>query len=157
MAIEIRKLANTTEAEICAHMMANSEPWLTLRRDYALSYKLLTDSLREVYVATREDEIVGFIMLLLRGAFTGYVQTICVAPTVRNLGIGSQLLTFAEERIFREMPNVFLCVSSFNADAQRLYARLGYETIGVIKDYLVAGYDEILLRKTRGAVVGYKK
>jgi ribosomal protein S18 acetylase RimI-like enzyme len=83
------------------------------------------------------------------------VRAICVAPGLRRHGWGARLLAFAEERIFREAPNVFLCVSSFNLDAQRFYARLGYEPVGELRDYLVAGLGEILMRKTRGPIRGY--
>jgi hypothetical protein len=37
---------------------------------------------------------------------------------------GIALVHFAEERIFREFPNVFLCVSSINPRARQLYERL---------------------------------
>ena len=80
----------------------------------------------------------------------GYVQTLCVAEGLRGQGLGSELLAFAEERIFREFKNVFLCVSSFNPRARALYERLGYETVGPLRDFVIAGHDEILLRKTRG-------
>ena len=80
----------------------------------------------------------------------GYVQTLCVAEGLRSQGLGSELLAFAEERIFREFKNVFLCVSSFNPRARALYERLGYETVGPLRDFVIAGHDEILLRKTRG-------
>ena len=58
----------------------------------------------------------------MTGAFVGYIQTVCVAPEWRGRGLGAILISFAEERIFRETPIVFMCVSSFNTDAQRLYA-----------------------------------
>ncbi|MDP3047390.1 MAG: GNAT family N-acetyltransferase [Chloroflexota bacterium] len=146
--IEIRQLQDTTEAEVCAHLMADSEPWITLRRDYAACLKAVSSPEKETYVATVEDQIVGFIVLNMQGAFVGYIQSIGVAPEWRNRGIGRQLIAFAEERIFSQMPNVFVCVSSFNKEAQRLYKRLGYQAIGELKDYLVAGHAEILLRKT---------
>jgi ribosomal protein S18 acetylase RimI-like enzyme len=60
------------------------------------------------------------------------------------------MLSFAEERILATVPNVFLCVSSFNEGAKRLYRRLGYEVIGELRDYVVEGHSEILLRKTTG-------
>lgn len=51
-------------------------------------------------------------------------------------------------------------MSSFNQDAQRWYQRMGYQAIGELKDYLVAGHSEILMRKTIGplmnTVVPYK-
>ncbi len=130
--------------------MSTSEPWLTLGRTYESSYELLGDPTREIYVAKVGEELAGFVILLMQGAFVGYVQTICMAPEHRNRGLGGRLLAFAEERIFRESPNVFLCVSSFNAGAQRLYLRLGYELIGELKDYIMRGHSELLMRKTRG-------
>jgi len=146
--MEIRKLLHTAEAEICARMMANSEPWITLRRDYDMALKILTSSSREVYVAVLDGGIVGFIILVMQGAFVGYIQTMCVAPEWRSKGIGSQLMAFAEKRIFSETPNIFICCSSFNKGAQRLYKRLGYEVIGKLKDYIIPGHSEILMRKT---------
>ena len=60
------------------------------------------------------------------------------------------LMGFAEERILRQSPNVFLCVSAFNRRAQKFYERLGYQRVGELPDFLVQGQAEILMRKTRG-------
>jgi ribosomal-protein-alanine N-acetyltransferase len=154
---EIRKLQRTAEAEICAQMMANSEPWTTLRRNFDASLKIVTDPSREVLLATVNDEIVGFIILLMQGAFVGYVQSVCVEPEWRGKGVGGQLMAFAEKRIFSETPNVFVCVSSFNKGAQRFYERLGYEVIGELRDYIISGHSEILLRKTIAPLTDFKK
>jgi ribosomal-protein-alanine N-acetyltransferase len=156
-AIEIRKLTQNSEVEICARMMASSEPWMTLRRNYDESVKTLTVPSKQVYLAKANGEIGGFIILIMQGAFIGYIQTVCVAPEWRSKGIGSKLLTFAEERILRETPNVFMCVSSFNQNAQRLYQRLGYEVVGELKDYIVSGHSEILLRKTIAPLTEFTK
>ena len=61
----------------------------------------------------------------------------------------------AEEIIFSYSPNVFLCVSSFNKKAKRFYERLGYKRVGILKDFLIKGADEYLLRKTKGPRIGY--
>ena len=45
---------------------------------------------------------------------------------------------------------MFICVSSFNPGARRLYERLGYQVVGELPDYMVRGHSEILLRKTTG-------
>ena len=133
-------------------MMSSTEPWITLGRGYEVSATILADTSRERYVAATGDEIAGFLILNMAGAFVGYIQTVCVAPEFRNRGIGTRLVRFAEERIFRESPNLFLCVSSFNTSARRLYERLGYALVGELKDYLVEGHSEILMRKTRGPI-----
>ncbi len=146
--VEIRPIAGRDEIESCARIMAGSEPWITLRRTYEDSVKMLGDPMREVYVAAAGGEAAGFIILRMDGVFSGYLQTVAVAPEWRNRGIGTRLVKFAEERIFTEKPNVFMCVSSFNPDALRLYERLGYEVIGEIRDFVVKGHSELLLRKT---------
>ena len=156
-AVRIKKLEHDREIRVCARMMADSEPWITLHRDYDASVKTLAVPSKEVYLATVKDEIVGFTILNMQGAFVGYIQTVCVAPEWRGKGIGSKLLAFAEERIFGETPNVFMCVSSFNEKAQRLYQRLGYQVIGELEDYIVSGHSEILLRKTISPLYEFAK
>ena len=146
--VKIRELQRADEAHECARFMARSEPWVTLRRSYDDSIKILTNPTREVYLAVVEEETVGFVILQMTGAFVGYIQTVGVIPEWRNRGIGTNLIRFAEKRIFREKPNVFICASSFNRSAERLYRRLGYEVVGELRDYVVTGHSETLLRKT---------
>jgi [ribosomal protein S18]-alanine N-acetyltransferase len=152
----IRRLATEAEAARCAHLMATSEPWLTLGRNYDAAFDLLRDPARESYVAIEGGEVAGFVILLMTGALVGYIQTVCVAPEHRGRGLGSRLVAFAEERIFRDSPNVFLCVSSFNPRARDLYLRLGYQEVGELADFIVPGHAEILLRKTLGPLQGYR-
>jgi [ribosomal protein S18]-alanine N-acetyltransferase len=152
----VRPLATDAEAARCAHLMATSEPWLTLGRNYDAAFALLRDSSRESYVAVMDGEVAGFVLLLMTGALVGYIQTVCVAPEHRGRGLGSRLVAFAEERIFRDSPNVFLCVSSFNPRARDLYLRLGYQEVGELADFIVPGHSEILLRKTLGPLQGFR-
>jgi ribosomal-protein-alanine N-acetyltransferase len=149
-AITIRPLGEDADARLCARLMAGSEPWITLGRGYEESLAILRDPARESYVARLGAEIVGFVVLSMAGAFVGYIQTVCVAPEHQGRGFGSALVGFAEERIWRESPNVFLCVSDFNGGARRLYERLGYRVVGELNDYIVAGHSEILMRKSLG-------
>jgi ribosomal-protein-alanine N-acetyltransferase len=155
--IIIRKLNGAKEAEQCARLMASSEPWVTLRRDRDLAFKFLTDPAREAYVGLVEEEIVGFMILIMHGAFVGFIQTVAVEPEWRNRGIGTTFMKFAEDRILADTPNVFMCVSSFNDGAMRLYKRLGYEVIGELRDLIVPGHSEILLRKTTGPASEFKR
>jgi len=135
--------------------MSSSEPWITLRRKYAHALRALTHPGREVLVALVEEVLSGFIIINMAGPFQGYIQVICVFPECRDRGVGSALIKFAEKRIFRETPNVFLCVSSFNTDAQRFYEQLGYKRIGEIEDYVVEGHSEFLMRKPLGPLADY--
>ena len=152
---QIRSLSDDAQAQACAAFMAVSEPWLTLGYGYPSLLRSFRTPDRERYTAHAGSQLAGFIVLNLQGAFTGYIQTICVRPEFRGQGCGSALVAFAEDRIFRDHPNVFMCVSSFNHAARKLYERLGYVCIGEIADFLVAGHSEFLLRKTRGPLSAF--
>jgi ribosomal protein S18 acetylase RimI-like enzyme len=154
--IAIEPLHDEAEARLCAALMARSEPWLTLKRDFDHALALLLDKTKEVYVARAGKALVGHIVVNMQGAFVGYIQVVAVAEDWRGRGIGERLVRFAEERIFRDSPNVFLCVSSFNPRAQNFYTRLGYERVGELKDYVIAGASEFLMRKTIGPRNGFK-
>ncbi|MEP6769394.1 MAG: GNAT family N-acetyltransferase [Acidobacteriota bacterium] len=147
-------LGGEEDVEACARMMAESEPWRTLRRGYTECLARVRDETKERYTARDAGGLAGFLILDMRGAFPGYIQTVCVALGRRDAGIGTALIRHAEERVFRESRNVFLCVSSFNAGARRLYERLGYEPVGELRDYLVRGHSEVLMRKTTGPLWG---
>jgi len=150
-ALSIRPIA-TADIELCARMMERSEPWITLGRGYESGLAMLNDASRERHAAVLGDQVAGFVVLLMQGALVGYLQTICVAPERRGSGVGRALMDYAEDLVFARYANLFLMVSDFNAPAQRFYAQLGYEQVGVLRDYLVAGRSEILMRKTRGPI-----
>jgi len=152
----IRPLRAPAEARFCAEFMVVSDPWVTLGLTFEQAFQRLTDPTREVYLATASDQIVGVLSLHLSGPLNGYIQVIAVHPDWRRRGFGTRMIEFAEERIFRQSPNVFLCVSSFNQHAQKLYERLGYQRVGELPDFVVRGYSEILLRKTRGPLLEFK-
>jgi ribosomal protein S18 acetylase RimI-like enzyme len=148
-------LESDAEARACAELMAGSEPWITLGRGFEASLAIVRDPTREVYVARDDSGIAGFLILCLTGAFVGYIQTVCIDPRCRSKGFGSRLVEFAERRILEVSPNIFMCVSSFNHDARRLYQRLGYHIVGELTDYLVKGHSEVLLRKSIAPLAGF--
>ena len=154
--VDIRPLADDAEARACATIMATTDPWITLGRTFDRCLATMRDEALERYVATSNNEIVGLLLISMRGAFTGYIKSVAVRDDWRSKGVGRALLTFGEDRIFRESPNVFICVSSFNPRARSLYERLGYESVGVLRDFIMRGYDEILLRKTTGPLTEFR-
>jgi [ribosomal protein S18]-alanine N-acetyltransferase len=146
------------EADIqaAARLMASNEPWVTLGRTYEKCLATIRNPLAESYVAKVDDEVMGLAIIQLKGALVGYIQTLLIAEQYRGHTLGNQLITFLENRIYEVSPNVFMCVSDFNTDAQRLYKKMGYEVIGEIKNYIADGHSEILLRKTIGALNDFK-
>ena len=133
----------------CAELMASSEPWITLKRDVVACRAALSRPGTELFLARRQEGGApeGFILLSPYGlAGSPYIASVAVAAEARGQGVGSQLLSFAE-RNFHGREHLFLLVSSFNRQAQELYRRHGYEQVGELKDYCVAGYAELILHK----------
>jgi ribosomal-protein-alanine N-acetyltransferase len=140
-----------------ARMMAESEPWITLGLKLDVARTVLTDPAREQYAIRDGAGVAAFTVLDMRGLLAGYIQILCVRSDRRGQGLGSTLLRWAEARIFQDSPNAFICASSFNGGARRLYERLGFEPVGVLRELIVPGYDEVLLRKTRGPWNGFRQ
>jgi [ribosomal protein S18]-alanine N-acetyltransferase len=157
MRTKIRAMASVATAEKCARLMAGLEPWITLRRPLRECRRLFSDESFERYAATVDGRLAGFLVVGMQGAFAGYIKAVCVAPEFRGRGIGSALIRFAGQRIFTESPNVFLCVSSFNRSAKRWYLGLGFKKAGELKDYLIKGHSEILMRKSLGPISTFKR
>ena len=133
--------------EWCASLMASNEPWITLRRHLEDCRAALVRPGTELFVARDEKLPVGFILLASYGlAGSPYITSIAVAENARGHGVGSQLLRFAEE-YFAGRGSIFLLVSSFNQGAQHFYRQHGYEFVGELKDYVVAGHSEFILHK----------
>jgi [ribosomal protein S18]-alanine N-acetyltransferase len=141
---------------ICAKMMAQSDPWITLDMDYALCLKAFEGPLKEIYTANLEGKIIGFVILQTGGTFKGYIQTLCISEAYRGKGFGGKLLQFCEDRILKISPNIFICVSSFNKGAIKLYYKFGFKLVGELNDFVKEGFTELLLRKTFGPIVGHK-
>ncbi len=79
------------------------------------------------------------------------MKILVVDEGYRSQGVGRRLMDALEEHAFRDWPNVYLCVSDFNPAAHAFYRRRGYEEIGLLKDLLLPGKGEILMRKSIGA------
>jgi ribosomal protein S18 acetylase RimI-like enzyme len=147
----IRRYETDAEARAAAEIMASTDPWITLGRKFENTYRAVTFELTESYVAILNNEVVGVILISMPiPLIKGYIAGLAVHADHRGKGIGAKLLTFAEQRIFRDSPNVFLTVGSFNADAQRFYQRQGYVRVGDLIDFLIQGHDEVLMRKNIG-------
>jgi ribosomal protein S18 acetylase RimI-like enzyme len=153
----VERLTDAADISQSARMMMESEPWITLGLTLDAAQRVLTDQAREQFAIRDLDGVAGFVVLDMRGLLSGYIQILCVRPDRRGQGIGSALIRWAEDRIFRDSPNAFICVSSFNAGARRLYERLGFEPVGVLKKLIVPAYDELLLRKTHGSWSEFSK
>ena len=141
---------------VCASMMSDTDPWITLGVNYSQCLNAFEGDCKEVYIVSFANDIIGFVILQVCGTFSGYIQTICIREDCRGQGLGTMLLEFCEQRILKFSPNVFICVSSFNNEAIRLYYEFGFKLVGELDNFVKEGFTELLLRKTVGPRVGYK-
>ena len=77
--LTISRTKRVPDFQRCARFMAETEPWLTLRRDYKVCLNSVLDPLHEVYAARIDGAALGFIVLQMTGTFKGYIKTVCVA------------------------------------------------------------------------------
>ncbi len=140
--------ARDADYEWAAQLMAGSEPWVTLRRGLEDCRAAVRRPGTELFIIRQGEQRLGFVLLAEHGlAGSPYIASIAVAEAARGRGIGSELLHFAEERYRGSHHHIFLLVSSFNLHARRLYERCGYQPVGEIPGYVVAGHSECIMHK----------
>jgi ribosomal protein S18 acetylase RimI-like enzyme len=126
----------------------SSEPWKTLRRPLDACRAVLNDAEFQVFIPRVDGERGGFLILDPRGlAGAPYLKSIAIAPAFRGHGLGTKLVAFAEDTFRPRSRHFFLCVSSFNDDARRLYEKLGYVSVGSVQDLAVEGASETIMVK----------
>ena len=152
--LQLAALETPADIEACVALMLASDPWRRLGVSEQACRRTIVHPERQAHAAWRDGVLVGFIVLAFQGPFSGYVQLLGVAEAARGQGVGRALMALAERIAFARGPNLFLCVSGFNTGARRFYARLGFEEVGCLPNFLVEGEDEWLLRKTRGPLLG---
>jgi ribosomal-protein-alanine N-acetyltransferase len=141
--------ATALDIELCRRLILGTDPWITLMYDESDVEAIVRAARSDhLLLARLGDQTVGFA-LSAPGVLLGeYLKILAVDDAYRAHGIGRQLMDALEARAFRQWPNVYLCVSDFNHGARRFYQRLGYEDVGLLKDLLLPGKGEVLMRKS---------
>jgi len=140
--------ASGPDREWAAQLMVRSEPWTTLRRPLEACRAVLNDPEFQVYLARVNGERAGFLVLDPRGvAGAPYLKSVAIAPEFRGHGLGTRLLAFAEDVFRPRSRHFFLCVSSFNERARKLYERQGYQPVGAVQDLALDGESELIMFK----------
>ena len=124
-----------------------SEPWSEeeFRRQIPLE-------IAKTYVAKDNDRVVGFINVWI---VAGEIQlnNIAVTEAYRAQGIGRRLITFMEKENKADRCNLEVRVS--NQAARGLYSSLGFEEVGLRKDfYREPSEDAVLMTKYYGDTYG---
>lgn len=97
----------------------------------------ITASNRELIVAQRDDEVLGYgLVLLHRGTRLARLYSLAIAPEAQGLGMGKRLLQALESATAqRGRLYMRLEVAEDNPQAIGLYQSLGYVRFGTLSDY----------------------
>jgi ribosomal protein S18 acetylase RimI-like enzyme len=124
------------------------------RRYYEIFFSDKLDKKDEVYIAFRDEELVGVI-----GYFRDYFSTdysyslgwFGVKRKFRRNGIGTKLLRKVE-RDLKAMKDInrklFVSTEDGNKEAKGFYTEKDFRTEGVIRDYYGDGEDQLIMSKT---------
>jgi len=138
------------EAGPLAEAVAALEPW----RTYAYPAAKLAAFLAKHepgaprFLLRRDGKALGGIVVRLNWMRGPYIQFLAVLPPYQGHGIGSAVIAWVEAQArIAEERNLWIAASEINADARRLYERLGFREVAKLDDLVYAGRSEILYRK----------
>ena len=144
-------LASLENLNDCYEALNNSRLFDEYFQNAEKCKSFLLDGIKknEIYIAKNNMRSIGFMRIDEIGMFSKYplLRLIVVKQEYRNKGLGSEMLRFYETKYKNKADRIFLCVSSFNDDAKRLYTSLGFNEVGRIDGLYKKGVIEYLLMK----------
>ena len=142
MTIEIR---NAVKGDI-DFVASLEKECFSLPQSHSDLEKMASDDTKLLLVAVADGELAGYI-----GAYTvcreSDIMTVAVAPAFRKAGIGKMLVSSLFEHLKGDSDAVFLEVRESNSAATGLYTSLGFEQVGVRKNYYKLPTEDALLFK----------
>ena len=112
---------------------------------------------QDLFVAVKNDKVLGFYQMAKKGAFLvfPYLHLLAVNTSLRGQGIGALLLNHFEGWILQLegypfRPKIFLLVSEQNLDVIRFYERQGYSKKTAFENMFAEGDTELLMMKDLG-------
>jgi ribosomal protein S18 acetylase RimI-like enzyme len=92
-------------------------------------------------------DLAGAVVILSPWMAGPYLQMLAILPAHQSRGIGAKFLGWYEAEARGHFRNLWLCVSAYNTEAQRLYRAHGFERVATLEALLREGDDELLMRK----------
>lgn len=140
---------SSTEASGIGELLSGIDPWLTL--GYSASalagYLMRDDPGLHRFLVRIEDMPAGVMAIRhpwLRGP---YIELLGLAPDIQGIGLGRELLRWAEAEAAAVAGNVWVAVSDSNTRARSFYEKAGFLPVGRLEGLVREGMDEWLLRK----------
>jgi ribosomal protein S18 acetylase RimI-like enzyme len=143
-------------AQALGEAIAQIEPWATLGTNSArlISYLTIDDPHCCRRIIRYGDANAGVVAVRSPWLYGPYLTLLAVLPGYQNSGIGSAVLQWMEDEAKERPANLWVCASSFNAEALAFYERRGFGRVGDLPDLVAPGFTEVLLRKPLGEKIG---
>lgn len=132
-----------------ATIISNNRAWTCFGIDYEEGIRLFEEMEDEIYIAEEEGEFLALGTLRINGLANmgAYIRMLIVKEEFRGEGIGAKMIEYLNKIASQQVPNTFLICSVENKKAQKFYEKLGFKQVGIMKDLVINGHDEILYRK----------
>lgn len=142
---EIRQMTQKDVAAVAAlEAESFSRPW-----SYDAFEKTLSDENYIVLIAKAPEMLLGYCVLLCTGEEAD-ITNVCTMPQARGKGVATALLTeLLEKGNAQGVLEYFLEVREGNVPARALYTKLGFEEIGLRKNYYAEPKEHAVLMRYR--------
>ena len=148
MSVVAIREARGDDREWAARLMAGTDPWITLRRNYDACLAACSGRDDTLLIGEAGGERCGLVLVRPRGvAGAPYIVSIAVSEAFRSQGVGELLVAHVEALFRGRARHLFLCVSSFNPRALAFYQRIGFAQVGELPDFIITGASERLMCK----------
>ena len=116
---------------------------------HTFSYLMSEPNTLSFKTVTADNEIVGFVFVMVNTNGAAHLTTICIAPEHRRRRLAERLLDHMDNALRnRGINTVMLEVRVGNVPAQNLYRRVGYTIVQRIENYYSNGEDCFLMMKS---------
>ena len=134
-------------ADILGRATVAFGPWAHYGLDGAVMSETFKNPTVSAYQIDCDGALAGAVVIRPSWLVGPYLQMLAVLPPYQGQGIGARILAWYEAEAAPNVRNLWLCVSGYNVNAQRLYLAHGFERVVIIDGLLRDGDDELLMRK----------
>ncbi len=144
------KRLSTDEAADIASRLVQIDPWKTLKtdKDRLAKHTETPNGVGGAWGIFFKDKLVGIVSIKPNWLVGPYLDFLGLVPAAQGEQLGADVLGWMEKQAqLSKARNMFLCVSSFNANAKGFYEKHGFEDVAELEGLLVEEYGEFLMRK----------
>lgn len=140
---------SAAESSWIGERLSGIDPWLTLGYSpSALAGYLSRDDPALHRFLVRVKGVPAGVMAIRHPWLRGpYIELLGLAPEFQGIGIGGELLRWAEAEAAAVSGNLWVAVSETNERARFFYGNAGFVPVGRLEGLVRPGMDEWLLRK----------